>query len=127
MNTYIPLARALLAWFPRRLHAAESGVLYLSQDGYSYRMYTTDATKRTSHAGAAAFCTGLGAGWGLVPYWDTSAYTAVRKLCADYQYTCWLQRQESDTLCPLMAADGSRQMQGCEQDVRFVCRKQDSS
>ncbi len=66
----------------------------------------------------------MGAGWDLVPYWDANAYAAVRKLCADYQFTCWLQSK--DTLCPLMTADGSRQMQGCEQeDVRFVCRKQE--
>jgi hypothetical protein len=105
-----------------------TGVLNLTKAGFEYRMFTTDATRRTSYAGALQFCQGLGAGWDLVPYWDSNGYDACLQLCAANSYTCWMKRKDTDTeLCPLMAADGSRQMQGCEQDVRFVCRKPCSS
>ncbi|GLC76481.1 hypothetical protein PLESTF_001785900 [Pleodorina starrii] len=101
----------------------DPNVLYLTVGDYDYRMYDKSATQRMSHSRAATFCHGLGKGWNLVPYWDEKAYDAVRKLCADHSFTCWLDRKDTDAYCPLMAADGSRQMQGCEQDVRFVCRK----
>ncbi|EFJ45708.1 hypothetical protein VOLCADRAFT_93852 [Volvox carteri f. nagariensis] len=116
----------------RGVAVPSEGVLSLSSHGYDYRLYTVDAAVRMSYHGAVEFCQELGAGWDLVPYWDDSsnAYAAVLQLCADLQFTCWLKRKDDSRtgssgpmLCPLMAADGGLQMQGCEQDVRFVCRK----
>ncbi|EFJ41158.1 hypothetical protein VOLCADRAFT_98831 [Volvox carteri f. nagariensis] len=102
---------------------ARDNVLTLMDAGFEYRMYTVDAKQRLTHSGAAAYCGGLGAGWDLVPYTDNTGYDAVRRLCAANQFTCWLKRADSDQYCPLMAADGTLQMQGCQQDVRFVCRR----
>ena len=99
-------------------------VLSLTDGGYLYRMWTVDAKQRRTYAGADAFCTGLGSGWGLVPYTDLAGYGAVRRLCANNAFTCWLKRGERDDNYPLMAADGTLQMQGPNQEVRFVCRQQ---
>ncbi|KXZ46258.1 hypothetical protein GPECTOR_45g128 [Gonium pectorale] len=102
-------------------------VLKMTEHGYDYRMYTVDAKQRLPYDQAQQFCTALGAGWDLVPYDDFNAYEAVQKLCSYNKYTCWLKRKKYDALYPLMAADGSLQMQGPDQDVRFVCRKASSS
>ncbi|GIM17252.1 hypothetical protein Vretimale_19785 [Volvox reticuliferus] len=102
-------------------------VLSLSTNGYDYVMYTRDATVRTTHSGAAQFCQSLGSGWDLVPYWESSsnAWDVLTELCAANGYTCWCKRDPAVDVnrCPLIAQDGTLQMQGCEQDVRFVCRK----
>ncbi len=39
-----------------------------------------------------------------------------------YMLQCWLGGKEDD-LCPLMSSTGVLLKQGCEQNVRFVCRK----
>ena len=92
--------------------------------GYEYRMYTIDATQRKTYDGAQHFCYSLGAGWDLVPHWDSYGYDAMKKICAANSFTCWFKKQEAYlALCPLIDAKGELQMQGCMQDVRFVCRK----
>ncbi len=49
---------------------------------------------------------------------------AVKKLCSDLRYTCWLGgKQQWEATCPLISAEGNLLKQGCEQHVRFVCRK----
>ncbi|KAG2454370.1 hypothetical protein HYH02_001393 [Chlamydomonas schloesseri] len=105
--------------------ATGDNVLSLRDGGYLYRMWTVDAQQRRTYADADAFCAGLdgGGGWALVPYTDLAGYGAVRRLCANNSFTCWLKRGERDEQYPLMAADGSLQMQGPEQRVRFVCRQ----
>ncbi|EFJ41166.1 hypothetical protein VOLCADRAFT_98842 [Volvox carteri f. nagariensis] len=93
------------------------------ETGSQYRLYGMDAKQATTYDGAAAFCTGLGAGWDLVPYGDDVGYHAVQRLCSARLFTCWLKRANGFPYCPLMAADGTLQMQGCDQLVRFVCRR----
>ncbi|GIM02960.1 hypothetical protein Vretimale_7750 [Volvox reticuliferus] len=100
------------------------GVLTLIKDGYEYRMYDTHALLMETYSGASSFCRNLGTGWDLVPHWDSSAYAAVMQLCADMHFTCWFKKQDpNSSTCPLMSADGSLQIQGCQQYVRFVCTK----
>ncbi|GIL63872.1 hypothetical protein Vafri_17737, partial [Volvox africanus] len=100
----------------------DSNVLVLLDSGFQYRMYTSDTQQRMTYGGAEAFCRGLGDDWDLVPYIEEAGYNAVRRLCSDNKFTCWFKRTEQDEQCPLIAADGSLQIQDCEQDVRFVCR-----
>lgn len=92
---------------------------------YNYTLYDTEATMRASYNEAAAFCQRQGDE--LVPYWETSsgASSVVEQLCAKRGYTCWVRRSASTRvgLCPLMDAKGTIQEQGCEQTVRFVCRR----
>ncbi|GLI62178.1 hypothetical protein VaNZ11_004761 [Volvox africanus] len=104
--------------------AATEGVLTLIKDGYEYRMYDTHALLMEMYSGASRFCHNLGTGWDLVPYWDPNAYEAVMQLCANLHFTCWFKKQDPNSPnCPLLSADGSLQMQGCQQYVRFVCTK----
>ncbi|KXZ46256.1 hypothetical protein GPECTOR_45g126 [Gonium pectorale] len=98
-------------------------VLTMHEHGYDYRMYNVDATQRMPYDQAQQFCTALGADWDLVPYDDNAGYSAVRQLCANNKYTCWFKKHVDDHLCPLIDAAGKLQLQGCEQDVRLVCRK----
>ncbi|GIL67510.1 hypothetical protein Vafri_20867 [Volvox africanus] len=101
--------------------------LSLSTNGYDYVLYTRDATMLKSHSGAAQFCQNLGSGWDLVPYWESSsnAWAVMMELCAANGYTCWCKRDPAVDVyrCPLIGQDGTLQMQGCDQDVRFVCRR----
>ncbi|GFR47773.1 hypothetical protein Agub_g9541 [Astrephomene gubernaculifera] len=109
--------------FPPPGPQSSANVLSLSAGGYRYRMYTADASKRMSYGGAEAFCGGLGEGWELAPYSEDASFGALTQLCAANHYTCWCRREQEDTLCPLIDANGVLQKQGCEQDVRFVCRE----
>ncbi|GFR51580.1 hypothetical protein Agub_g14001, partial [Astrephomene gubernaculifera] len=115
-------------WFtPCNSTPPEQGnnVLKLYQDGYDYLMFTVDATQRMPYTEAEIFCRDLGYGWDLVPYDDASGYSALQGLCASNYYTCWFKKGADDEdLCPLIDAQGLLQKQGCEQDVRFVCRKE---
>ncbi len=53
---------------------------------------------------------------------------AVKQLCSNNRYTCWLGgKQDWEALCPLISAEGTLLKQGCEQPVRFVCRKSNAS
>ncbi|PNH09556.1 hypothetical protein TSOC_003794 [Tetrabaena socialis] len=101
----------------------DANILELIKDGFHNRLYTVDATERLPYVSADAFCKALGAGWGLVPRSDPRGLYACQRLCADNAYTCWMMREDGDGQCPLMDARGDLQLQGCEQDVRFVCRK----
>ncbi|GIL67524.1 hypothetical protein Vafri_20871, partial [Volvox africanus] len=102
--------------------------LSLSTNGYDYVLYTQDATMLKPHSGAAQFCQNLGSGWNLVPYWDltSNAWAVMMELCAANRYACWCKRYPAAvdaSLCPLIAQDGTLQMQSCDQEVRFVCRR----
>ncbi len=50
---------------------------------------------------------------------------AVKRLCSAHQYTCWFGNKDQPDACPLISADGTLLQQGCEQPVRFVCRKRE--
>ena len=62
------------------------------------------------------------------------AAEALEQLCADNDYSCWCTVLDDDDRgseggCPLMSADGYLQvqpLQGCEQKLRYVCRKENS-
>lgn len=99
-------------------------VLYLVESNFEYRLYDKGGYLRVPYDGASAFCASLDPGWALVPYTDHVGFDAVRQLCADNFFTCWLNGDfdDEEQLCPLMASDGTLQMQDCHQDVRFVCR-----
>ncbi|GIL50960.1 hypothetical protein Vafri_7033 [Volvox africanus] len=119
-----PLAAVGMVSPPSPPLAVTEGVLTLIKDGYEYHMYDTHALLMETYSGASSFCHNLGTGWDLVPHWDPKAYEAVMQLCAYMHFTCWLKKQDLNSpTCPLMAADGSLQMQGCQQYVRFVCTK----
>ncbi len=50
------------------------------------------------------------------------AAASLLKLCAGNGFTCWVGGPSPADLCPLMSASGSIEKQGCDQNVRFVCR-----
>lgn len=99
-----------------------NGIACLTYGGYDYKMYTTDARMMKTWEAARVFCAGVGAD--LVPYDDANGYAAVKRLCTDSHYTCWLGgKQQWENTCPLISAEGHLLKQGCDQPVRFVCRK----
>ncbi|KAG2487715.1 hypothetical protein HYH03_013714 [Edaphochlamys debaryana] len=100
-----------------------ANVLVMTDGGFEYRMYTVDAMQRKPYGAAQVACKDLGSGWDLAPYADAASWAVAKRMCADNRFTCWLRREEGDALCPLVDAMGVLQKQGCEQDVRFLCRK----
>ncbi len=59
--------------------------------------------------------------WSVTPLFAFSTGSLL-KLCAGNSFTCWVSGPSPADLCPLMSATGSIEKQGCEQNVRFVCR-----
>ncbi|PNH06823.1 hypothetical protein TSOC_006766 [Tetrabaena socialis] len=100
--------------------SGNSDVLTYMGTQYEYRMFVDTLL---TYSKADEYCEYLGSGWGLVPYGDEEGWSAVRQMAPFNGFTCWLKRDSGDTQCPLVDAKGLLQKQGCEQDVRFVCRR----